>query len=871
MTLNTGFVCRSLDETSGTGAYGGTITQSAAAVCSIGDGTSGAGNVALKLTAGAIFTRSTTATINFVSTNGTAQSITCAGEDLSNVTFNGAGGSWTCTDAFSASGRLITLTSGTLTTGAFTHDWGQFASSGSLTRALNISGSTINGLAVVQPWNINATGMTFTSTGSTLNVANVSGTFTSGGLSYGTVNFTTITGLEAIAGGGTYVNLSAASTNITGTFRLALDLTITGTLTLGGASTQGFNRLLVFAATPGVTRTFIMTGAAVVINGDVDFQDIDITGSPSWTNAGSAWVGDGVGNGSLIVTNRTTPATQTAVGTTGFNWSTAASWTSRAPLPQDDVVINNAFSGGQTISVNMTRLGKNIDASGATGSPIFLTNRAVGNYGSLAFPTGATCTGTDAWTLAGRGTVNITTAGVSIANPMTVVNVGGTTNLLDAFTTTEDFSVTDGTFNTTNFNISCLTFGAASARDTTLNFGTSTITITQTTAVTVYNTGATLTTTNGSSATLVIANASTNNRQISLSNHTLGTLTYTVAASPGLLDVRPSSGGSSTINTLNIGSGRSLQMFSGRTLNIGTTFNVNGAVNGYVRLPGVASRYISAPDSAPLSITSDITVLVRLSMDDWTPSASSTVAAKYNGTTQRSWFMFVDTAGKINFRLSSDGAAIVTALSSVAPTIADGAALWVLASWRNSDDRCQFFTASGAIANPVASDFTQLGTDQSIAVTGIFNSTAAVEIGSTTDGTTVLNTGNFYRAMIYDGVFSTAAFAGTLQFDANLAAKTVGANTFTESSANAATVTINGVLAQVGDGRIAITASTPASVATLSSPTRIAVDYVTVQDNTAAGNIPFYAGSHGVLVSGTTNWLAIDKPGGGLIMMGVGG
>jgi hypothetical protein len=104
----------------------------------------------------------------------------------------------------------------------------------------------------------------------------------------------------------------------------------------------------------------------------------------------------------------------------------------------------------------------------------------------------------------------------------------------------------------------------------------------------------------------------------------------------------------------------------------------------------------------------------------------------------------------------------------------------------------QFFTAPGNLENPGASDFTQLGTDQSIAQTGIFDSNIAVEVGSIDAGLTAVLAGKVYRAMIYDGVFSTAAFGGTKQFDADFTTFVGATTSFTESSTNAATVTMQG-------------------------------------------------------------------------------
>lgn len=620
LTINTGSVCRSFDETSGTGAYTGTVTQNASATWTIGDATSGAGNVGLKFNAAATFNRGASAVITFVSTNGTAQTITCAGENLSATTFNGIGGSWTFSDAFSATTTTVTLTAGTLTTGAFTHNWGQFSTAAGQTRALNITGSTINGLSIVQPWTMIASGMTFTATGSTLNVANAAGTFTSGGLAYGTVNFTSITGLVALAGGGTYVNLSATSTGKLGQFRLANDITWTGTLTWAGGTIQGVDRLVVFSITPGTTRTLTGTGGAVVIAGDVDFIDIVHAGSPSWTNASSAFVGDGGGNGALITANANVAATQTATGTASFTWSTHA-WTTRVPLPQDNVVINNAFVAGRTITADMPRLGKDIDCSSATGSPIFLTTTATSSYGSLAFSLGMTCTGTNAWTLAGRSTISITTAGVSIANPITISNVGGTTNHNDAFTTTAAFVVSDGTWNTNNSAMTVLTFAAAT-RTTTLNYGTTIMTLTGTTG-TLYTDNAATTTTNGSSATLVVSVASASSRTI-LSRSAAGfaALTYTVAGSSGTLVL--TTPGATTYTTMNIGSGRTINLQSTRTFTV-TTFNVNGTAGNLVTIISSAGG-----SAAILTFTGGYASSDYLSVQDITASPYALYAGTHS-------------------------------------------------------------------------------------------------------------------------------------------------------------------------------------------------------------------------------------------------
>jgi hypothetical protein len=86
--------------------------------------------------------------------------------------------------------------------------------------------------------------------------------------------------------------------------------------------------------------------------------------------------------------------------------------------------------------------------------------------------------------------------------------------------------------------------------------------------------------------------------------------------------------------------------------------------------------------------------------------------------------------------------------------------------------------------SPDGSSWTQLGTTQSTAAGNIFSGTAQVEVGSNNTGSELL-AGRVLRAQIYNGI------DGTLAFDANFATASKLATSFTESSSNAATVTIN--------------------------------------------------------------------------------
>jgi hypothetical protein len=81
-------VCRSIDCT----GFTGTITHSVGRAWSIGDGTAGAGSIALKFDAGMTYSPAhVTSVIYFVSTSATTQTIDFAGKTTSSVAFITAG------------------------------------------------------------------------------------------------------------------------------------------------------------------------------------------------------------------------------------------------------------------------------------------------------------------------------------------------------------------------------------------------------------------------------------------------------------------------------------------------------------------------------------------------------------------------------------------------------------------------------------------------------------------------------------------------------------------------------------------------------------------------------------------------------------
>ena len=327
---------------------------------------------------------------------GSSKSITSAGVTWAGALFHSGSGSYTLQDAFTSTG-YVELDSGTLDTNGQAVSCTYFLKSSATAATLTLGASTFT--------TSHANGWTYS--GSTLTV---------------TANTATIiiTGTGALVGGA--VNWNGADFELNGTAHLVTGAFTCATLTRNGTATKTdsvtFGGGVTFTCT-----TFAMKGNAVyyrlLVQSNADGTPATITAT-NWTGSQhvdimditatnavdlSAITGDsGDCQGNTNITF-TTPATQTWDNGNN-NWDNAGSWTSRIPLPQDDVVV-----GGGTVAVNMTRIGKNITF---TGTPTATKSNAIDFYGSLTLASGMTWTGNKIETFRGRGSYTITTAGKTL-------------------------------------------------------------------------------------------------------------------------------------------------------------------------------------------------------------------------------------------------------------------------------------------------------------------------------------------------------------------------------------------------------------------------------------------------------------------------
>ena len=525
VTIDSGAVCRSFDCQGGVSNYTGTATHSASVTLSIGDGTAGTGNRALRFSSGMTYTLggATSSTLTFVSTSATTQTVELAGKVSGGMIFNAtSNGSWSHSDAINCGTGTITITKGTWTANSQAITAGAIQWNNSNTKSITFGTLT----ATLSDTNNTVLGST---SGTTLSAASATITYTNttnnqfqpGGGTFGTLNMVAST--MGIISGCTFTNI-----NITGpasktvVLTLNANQTVTGTLTLAGNSAT--NRLLVTSDTLGTARTITNSGATMTWS-NVDFRDIAL-GTAFDANAITGKSGDCGGNSNITFT---TAATRTATFSTSKSASDATIWTgSQVPLPQDDRSMAGVTGG--TFTDDMPRSGKSTDWTGATGSPVWAKSTATTIYGSLKMISGMTNSGLGGFTFEGRGAFTLTSAGQTFTNPVTIAMVGGTLTQQDALISSQTCVHTHGTYSLNDFNATYTTFSTSSISTRTLTRGSGTMTCTGTGSVFIatVTTGLTMTATTG---TLAVTDVSATAKTVVTGGLTLGILSVTTGGS----------------------------------------------------------------------------------------------------------------------------------------------------------------------------------------------------------------------------------------------------------------------------------------------------------------------------------------------------
>lgn len=161
-------------------------------------------------------------------------------------------------------------------------------------------------------------------------------------------------------------------------------------------------------------------------------------------------------------------------GTAGTKWSDTSGGAGgfSVPTAADDVFFDAASTGPCTIQTGNTGA-KSINCTGYTGTLTY--SAAITISGSLTYSAAMTVSGGSQITFDGTGT--IISAGKTFTGGVVINGSGITVSLGDAFLSSGNLTLTQGTFTTDNFNVTIPAFISNSGITRTVNFGSSTISV----------------------------------------------------------------------------------------------------------------------------------------------------------------------------------------------------------------------------------------------------------------------------------------------------------------------------------------------------------------------------------------------------------
>ena len=176
---------------------------------------------------------------------------------------------------------------------------------------------------------------------------------------------------------------------------------------------------------------------------------------------------------------------------------------------------------------------------------------------------------------------------------------------------------------------------------------------------------------------------------------------------------------------------------------------------GYLRSVDVTGNGASTPDDASLDILGDIDVRALVASQDWT-DVLRRIIGKRSGASDRSWSMYVSSAGKLGWNWSVDGTGATGGFNESTPVIGvDDHPLWVRTTHDVNDGAGQnivrFYSSNDSPrTHPKLVNWTLLSEHTNAGVTSIFNSTAPLEIGSIDDGSHFI--GKIHYAEVQNGI-----------------------------------------------------------------------------------------------------------------------
>ena len=413
--------------------------------------------------------------------------------------------------------------------------------------------------------------------------------------------------------------------------RIANSIEITNALILDSNSVLAHQRRLLCATTRGTPVTITCNGS--VSSSYFDFEDIVGAGTASWNlSAATGGSGDCGGNSGITFT---TPVTSYMVGGGDRLFNTDAIWatssggtggTGRAPLPQDTAVLDGATGTG-IITQNMSRIGS-INAAAFTGSLTTTTTTAC--YGSITLGTGLTLTAsTNTYTLAGRGANTLTSAGKSWAKGITIDVPDGSLTLGDDFTTTGagGLTITRGTFNANDKNVTITIFSANSSNIRSISMGSGAWTITSGTG-TVWNIGASNLTFDAGTSTVKLTGVLTATRSFASGGLAYNNFWNATSGAYGITLT-----GSATFNQFKVDPGR-IQNFTAGTTTTATDWQLVGTAGSLITLGSATAATHTLAKSGGGQVSGDY---LNISYSTATPGSTFYAANSIDSGNNSGW------------------------------------------------------------------------------------------------------------------------------------------------------------------------------------------------------------------------------------------
>lgn len=440
------------------------------------------------LTLSSSVTVSGSQTIQFVG-RGT-QTITSAGATLAPpIEINCATGTVQLADALTiGSTRTLTLASGTFDAVTYNVTIGAFNCSSATNTTLKMGSGlwTLSGTGTV--W-LNSTfpAVFYKGTADILlsDTSTTARTFAGGGLSYNklTIGGATGTSTTTITGNNQFTELASTKT-------VAHTISFSTAQTFGAWTVTGSagNVVTIIGSASNVLVGSATSGIDYLAMGSTGFADTSTAEFYAGANS------TGTAGAPVYRTAKPADSTRYWVGGTG-NWSDTARWSTSSggaggasvPRSHDDVVFDSLSNlTAYTATINAVTGGircKSLTiAPPATGNITLAGSTAiVGIHGDVTLPaTGLTRTYTGAITLSGSTTGRtFTTNGVTLASAITVNGVGCGWTLGSSLSTGANVvTITNGSFDTGNYNLAVHGLSSSNTNSRTITLGSSSITLT---------------------------------------------------------------------------------------------------------------------------------------------------------------------------------------------------------------------------------------------------------------------------------------------------------------------------------------------------------------------------------------------------------